>query len=73
MSASKTNTGIYQLKINVRTAIPKKETIVLTSDMFNYTGGETLEKYPFFSSIHKYPRKILQNLSYDKIIEFFFV
>ena len=65
--------GIYQLKLNIRSLIPKKDKLVLTSDMLNYGGQGTLEKYPFFSAIHKYPRKKLQDMSYDKIIEFFFV
>lgn len=73
MSTGASEIGIYQLKINIRTAIPKQEKLVLTSEMLNYTGSETLEKYPFFSSVHKYPRKKLQDLTYDKIIEFFFV
>jgi len=64
--------GIYQLKINIRSLIPKQDNLILTSDMLNYEGDATLEKYPFFSTVHKYPRKKLQDLSYDKIIEFFF-
>jgi hypothetical protein len=73
MSTNVSEIGIYQIKINIRTAIPKPEKLVLTSDMLNYSGGETLEKYPFFSSVHKYPRKKLQDLPYDQLIEFFFI
>ena len=65
--------GIFQLKINIRTSIPKHENQPLTSNMLNYTGSASLEKYPFFSQVHKYPRQYLQKLSYNKIIEFFFV
>jgi hypothetical protein len=64
--------GIYQLKINIRSLIPNQDKLVLTSDLLNYEGQATLEKYPFFSEVHKYPRKKLQDMSYDKVIEFFF-
>ena len=67
------NIGICQLKINIQSLIPKNKNQPLTSDMLDYTGGASLEKYPFFSEVHKYPRKDLQKLSYNKIIEFFFV
>jgi hypothetical protein len=69
--------GIYQLKINIQTSIPKQERVVLTSDLLEYvpslSGGKIeLEKLPFFSFIHKLPRRKLQGYTYDKIIEFFF-
>ena len=64
--------GIYQLKLNIRSLIPKQDKLILTSDMLNYEGQSTLEKYPFFSMVHKYPRKKLQDMPYDKVIEFFF-
>jgi hypothetical protein len=64
--------GIYQLKLNIRSLIPKQDKLVLTSDMLNYEGQSPIEKYPFFSAVHKYPRKKLQDMSYDKLIEFFF-
>jgi hypothetical protein len=64
--------GIYQLKINIRSLIPKQDKLILTSDMLNYGGQATLEKYPFFSTVHKYPRKKLQDMTYDKLLEFFF-
>lgn len=71
------NSGIYQLKINIQTSIPRQESIVLTSDLLEYAppiGKEkiSLEQLPFFSFIHKLPRRKLQLYSYDKIIEFFF-
>ena len=65
--------GIYQLKINIRTNIPNQEKLILTSDMLNYTGGASLEKYPFFSAVHTYPRRKLQEKSYNEIVEFFFI
>jgi hypothetical protein len=65
--------GIYQLKINIRSNIPNQEKFVLTSDMLNYTGGASLEKYPFFSAVHTYPRRKLQGKSYNEIVEFFFI
>ena len=60
------NIGICQLKINIQSLIPKNKNQPLTSDMLDYTGGASLEKYPFFSEVHKYPRKDLQKLSYNK-------
>lgn len=65
--------GIYQLKLNIRTDIPNQEKLVLTSDMLNYTGNASLEKYPFFSAVHTYPRRKLQGKSYNEIMEFFFI
>jgi hypothetical protein len=65
--------GIYQLKINIRSSIPNQDKLVLTSDMLNYTGGASLEKYPFFSAVHTYPRRKLQGKSYNEIVEFFFI
>ena len=70
--SSTNDIGIYQLKMNIRSLIPKQDKLVLTSDMLNYGGQATLEKYPFFSMVHKYPRKKLQDMPYDKVIEFFF-
>jgi hypothetical protein len=64
--------GIFQVKLNIRSLIPGQDKLVLTSDMLNYGGQATLEKYPFFSTVHKYPRKKLQDMSYDKVLEFFF-
>ena len=64
--------GIFQVKLNIRSLIPKQDNLILTSDMLNYGGEATLEKYPFFSTVHKYPRKKLQDMTYDKVLEFFF-
>ena len=73
MSNAASDIGIYQLKINIRTDIPNQGKLVLTSDMLNYTGNASLEKYPFFSDVHTYPRRKLQGKTYNEIVEFFFV
>ena len=73
MSNAASDIGIYQLKLNIRTDIPNQDKLVLTSDMLNYTGNASLEKYPFFSAVHTYPRRKLQGKSYNEIVEFFFI
>ena len=67
--------GIYQLKLNIQTSIPGQESFVLTSDMLNYSktvNKVSLDKYPYFSFLHKLPRRKLQGYTYDEILEFFF-
>jgi hypothetical protein len=67
--------GIQQMKIIINTSIPSMDPIILSPEMLMYTGKQMakLNKYPFFSMHSKYPRRLLQNLKYNKIVEFFFI
>ena len=68
-----------KIKIWLDTNIPsKKEPVLFTRNiLYNPKPDPTLKKnlsteLPFFNIQYKYPKSILNNLSYDKCVSFFF-
>lgn len=64
--------NIYQLKIKINTKIPKYLQIELTSDILVHDVKTPLLKYPLFIDNKPYPKKRLQNYTYNEIVAFFF-
>jgi hypothetical protein len=64
-----------QIVVTLNTSIPGSVPFLLTKDVVQYKGKKfsSFAVYPFFDPTKKYPRDLIQKLSYDKRLEIFFI